>query len=193
MNDMRSASVVMALLLGSAGCGAARPVGPVVPDVPLVEPQGATIDVHQLIGRAPLTVFVFFSRACHCLNKHDPRILALYDAYRERGVQLVMVDSEVRGSPEGDAEEAKRRSYPFPILIDRQGKLAEALRAEYATYSVVVDAKGQVRYHGGFDSDKTHLRDDAIPYVKNALDDLLAGKEPRQAEAKTLGCALETW
>jgi hypothetical protein len=52
---------------------------------------------------------------------------------------------------------------------------------------------GIVRYHGGLDSDRNELHDDALPYLGNALDDLLAGKSPRTAESKALGCALQTW
>jgi hypothetical protein len=99
----------------------------------------------------------------------------------------------VRATPEADAAEAARRGYAFPILLDRGGKLADSLGAQYATYSVVVDAQGRVRYRGGIDSDNMHLRDDATRYLGDALDDLLAGRSPRVAQTKTMGCALEKW
>jgi peroxiredoxin len=184
---------ILAGFLALAACSAAPPATTQVPATALVATAGSARDARQLVADAPLTVLIFFSRACHCLDQHDARIRALYDEYHPRGVQLVMVDPEVRASPEADASEATRRGYPFPILIDPGAKLADALGAEYATYSVIVDAQGRVRYRGGFDSDKTHLREDATPYVRNALDDLLAGRPPRVAEAKTLGCALEKW
>jgi hypothetical protein len=138
-------------------------------------------------------VIVFFSPDCRCLDVHEPRLRALFDAYHPRGVQFLMVDSEARGSLERDAFEAQRRGYPFPILGDRGARLAEALGAEYATYSVVVDGSGRVRYRGGIDTDKTHLHDDATPYLKDALDDLLADHEPRVAAGKALGCSLQKW
>ena len=43
---------------------------------------------------------------------------------------------------------------------------------------------------GGFDSDKTELTPDAHFFVRDALDDLLAGRPVRAAEGKTLGCTL---
>jgi peroxiredoxin len=189
--DLRITTLVG--LLALTACSSALPAATQVPSTPLVAADGGTRDVRALAAGAPFTVLVFFSRTCHCLDQHDARIRALYDEYHPRGVQLVMVDPEVRATRETDAAEAARRGYPFPLLLDPQAKLADALGAEYATYSVVVDAQGNVRYRGGFDSDKTHLREDATPYVRNALDDLLAGRPPRVAEAKTLGCALEKW
>jgi hypothetical protein len=153
----------------------------------------ASIDPAALPSRAPWTVLVFFSPTCHCLEQHDGRLRALHDAYQARGVQFLMMDSEVHGSESRDQAEARRRGYPFPILRDPGATLANQLGAQYATYSVVLDAAGRVRYHGGIDSDKNHLHDDATPYLRDALDDLLAGRAPRIAEGKTLGCSLEKW
>jgi hypothetical protein len=164
-----------------------------LPSAPLVRPEGATVDVRELAGGAPLTVLVFFSAHCRCFEEHEGRLKALYEQYGPRGVQIVMIDSEMNASPERDRAEALRRSYPFPILDDRGALLANRLGAEYATYSVVVDRQGRVLYRGGIDTDKTHLRDDTTPYLKDALDDLLAGHAPRLAEGKTLGCALQKW
>jgi hypothetical protein len=156
-------------------------------------PKVAAIDPAALPSRAPWTVLVFFSPSCHCLEAHDARLHALYKAYHPRGVQFLMVDSEVHGSESLDQAEARRRRYPFPIVRDAGATLAHQLGAQYATYSVVLDADGRVRYHGGIDSDKNHLHDDATPYLRDALDDVLAGRVVRIAEGKTLGCSLETW
>jgi peroxiredoxin len=168
-------------------------VSPQVPSTPLVETSGATLDARDLAAQAPFTVLVFFSPDCHCLVQHEPRLLALYETFQPRGVRFVMVDSEIRGSIERDAAEARQRGYPFPILLDRGAKLADAFGAEYATYTVIVEQSGRVRYHGGIDSDKAHMHDDATLYVKDALEDLLAGREPRLATGKALGCALQKW
>jgi hypothetical protein len=181
----------LALPLLVAACAAAPSVPAQLPSTSLLATTGSPRDVREVVAQAPFTVLVFFSRDCHCLDQHDARIRALYDAYHPRGVQVVMIDPEVRASPEIDAAEATRRGYAFPILIDRGAQLADMLGAEYATYSVIVDAQGRVRYHGGFDTDKTHLREGATPYVRDALDDLLAGRPPHVAETKALGCSLE--
>jgi hypothetical protein len=192
LNVKSAAFVVLGVLLVTA-CSGAPSAAPQVPEAPLVTSAGVARDAREIATEAPLTVFIFFSRACHCLDQHDARIRELYADYHPRGVQVVMIDPEVRASPEIDATEAAKRGYAFPVLIDPKARLADALGAEYATYSVIVDMQGRVLYRGGFDSDKTHLRESAKPYVRDALDDLLAGRPPRVAEAKTLGCALEKW
>ncbi len=177
---LKAATLVAALLVAQAGCAP-------------VEPRVAAVDLGMLPSHGTLTVLVFFSETCHCLAAHEPRLFELYGRYHPRGVDFLMVDSETSGSEERDALEARRRGYPFPLIRDPGARLAGALGAQYASYVVVLDAEGRVRYHGGIDSDKSRLHDDARPYLQDALDDLLSGRAPRVAEGKTLGCALQRW
>jgi hypothetical protein len=197
---VKSPSTLVALVLAcgasSASCAAgtvATRNGSVVPSVALVGQGGAPLDAKALAGDAAYTVFVFFSPDCHCLEQHEARLRTLDAVFGPRGVHFFMIDSGVRASVERDAEVERRRGYSFPILVDRGAKLADAVGADYATYSVVVDREGHLRFRGGIDSDRDHLRSDAVPYLSDALTDLLDGREPRIAEAKTLGCALQKW
>ena len=182
------------LALACSACAATdRAIAAEAPSVALVGARGETLDARAMVRSAPLTVLVFFSPDCHCLTVHEPRLRALFEQDHPRGVQFFMVDSEVDGSSERDVAEARRRDYPFPILRDRGARLADALGAEYAGYAVVFDSAARVRYHGGIDSDRTHLHDHATAYLADALEDLLADREPRIAEGKTLGCGLQKW
>jgi hypothetical protein len=99
----------------------------------------------------------------------------------------------VGATAERDRDEATRRHYPFPILIDDKAKVAKIYDAEYAGHVVVLDRTGAVAYRGGIDSDRVHMTEDATPFLRHALEDLLAGRPPRVAGTKVLGCALRTW
>jgi hypothetical protein len=156
-------------------------------------PRVAAIDPSTLPSHGRFTVLVFYARQCNCLSAHDARLLDLYARLHDRGVAFVFVDSEVDADEGRDAADVRQRGYPFPVMVDHGAKLANALGAEYATYSVVVDDAGRVRYHGGIDSDKSHLHDDATPYLADALDDLVAGRPVRAAANEGLGCALRKW
>ena len=142
------------------------------------------------LDRDAYTVVIFFSADCHVLAAHDDRIRKLVADFAARRVRFLAVDPEVDANLARDRAEVEQRRYPFPVLLDRGGALARSLGATYASYTVVLDHAGNVRYRGGIDSDRVHLRDDATPYLADALTDLLAGNEPRMAESKALGCAL---
>lgn len=157
---------------------------------PVASPEAGEERTRSLTRGAPLTVVEFFSADCPCQRAHDARLIALHDAYAPRGVRFVAIDAEVGASPERAQREASSRGYPFAIEPDPEGKLADVLDARFATYTVVLDRDGVVRYQGGVDSDRKDLHDDAQHYVRDALDDLLGGREVRTPEGKTLGCSL---
>ena len=165
-------------LLGLLGCA------------PTVRAPRPTTPITELAARAPVTVVTFFSQHCPCQAAHDERLRTLAITYAPKGVQFVAIDAEAGASAARDDEERTRRNYPFPLWSDPKGESADALGAVYATYSVVLDREGSVRYAGGIDSDRTHLTDDSETYLKDALDDTLGGKPVRVTRGKVLGCAL---
>lgn len=183
--------VLVAIVLATA-CAPQQAIH-LPPQISLTADGGRVVSYPSDLGAAKYTVFIFFSKDCLCFAAHEDRIRSLVGTYSPRGVKFVFVDSEIGRTADGDAVEAKSRRLPGPIFIDAGAKLAKSLGAVYATYTVVVDPQGQVRYRGGIDTDKTHLRDDRTPFLADALDDLTAGRAPRQPEGKTLGCALQTW
>lgn len=145
--------------------------------------------LEEIRGDNPFLVVTFFSASCPCQRAHDPRLLELVEAFGDR-VAFVSVDAEANSSLAIDRREKEERGYPFPILSDPQGHLADALGARFATHSVVIDGDGRVRYRGGIDSDRSRLRADAKLHLRDALRALLAGGEPERRETKVFGCFL---
>jgi len=185
---MRSLALTLLVLL--AGC--APTTAPHVPSVALPSTHGGVEAFPANLSQAPWTVLVFFSADCPCFSAHEARLAELARAYGPRGVRFLLVDSELDASLARDALLSRERDLALPIVIDADAVLADALAAEYATYSVVLDATGSVRFRGGIDSDKSYLSADATAYLSEALDDLLQGAQPRRTEAKALGCLLST-
>ncbi len=177
-----------------ASCASREPmVGRPVAALTLAGADGRSYSLPSRDGDAVLTVLVFSSWHCLCQDAHDARLRTLDAAYRARGVAFFAVDAETGGTVEHDAAEARARGYGFPVLLDPGGGLARSLGAEYATEAFVLDRWGVVRYHGGLDTDRKTLHDNAVPLLGNALDDLLAQRPVRSAETKPLGCALRVW
>jgi Redoxin len=183
------------LTLCVAACAHAPPLDQTaaLPDTPFLATDRETYKLTDLVAGAPATVVEFFSATCPCQEAHDGRLIALYQRYQAQGVRFVVVDANYSAALEPDLAEARARKYPFPILVDPGGALMKALGAKYATYSLVLDSRGRVRYRGGFDSDRHPLSAHPRAYLEEAVGALLAGRDPDPAETKTLGCALERW
>lgn len=178
-----------AMTASTSACGGSKELR--APQMALSDTGGGRFALPDDLSREKATVLVFYSDHCPCFRVHEDRIRAIASDFGGRGVRVVLVDSEVEAELERDAASARERNLP-PIVVDPGAKLAGALGAEYATYSVVFDGEGRVRYRGGIDSDKNRLTPDARPYLREAVEAVLAGKEPPITEGKALGCALQT-
>lgn len=183
----RGAWAIPLVTVALVGCARPRPAD--VPSLRMQDTRGERIALPGDLARARLTVLVFYADGCPCMRAHDGRVRDLVADYGPRGVDVRLVDSETEATFARDAEAARARALP-PIVLAPEAALARALGATRATYTVVLDAGGHVRYRGAFDSDKNRLSDAPDTYLRDALDDLLAGRTPRRAEVSTLGCSL---
>lgn len=183
-------SSLLAAGLALAACHHAPPADvSAVPSITLLDTAGTPTAIPADLSKWKAIVVVFYADHCPCFHAHEERLRDLERDYGARGVRFLVVDSEVDATPERDAKASAAHGLPA-IALDPGAKLADALGAEYATFTVVLDSEGRVRYRGGLDSDKNTLHDNAKPFVRDALDDMLGGRQPRVAEGKTLGCAL---
>jgi hypothetical protein len=168
---------ILVLAMLAVSCGTAAGTGRLATEA---STDRAT-ELQTVAHGARFTVLVFLAKGCHCLVAHSVRLASLAGEFEARGVRFVGVDTD------GDGGWALS---PFAVVPDPRGRLAREARAEYAGHAVVVGPEGTILYCGGIDSDRVHLTEDATPYLRNALEDLLLGRAPRVAETKALGCAL---
>jgi hypothetical protein len=183
-------ALLIVCCIGSASVSASPLSALVAPEVALKGTDGLSRSLKATVEKAPFTVLTFFSSDCPCQKAHDARLIALAQAYRERGVQFFVVDPEASSSLQRDEREAKVRAYPFPILRDETGKLAESMGVKFSTETVILDAHGRVHFRGGMDSAHRDVSPQTPFFLKDALDQLLGGHEPNPAEPKAMGCFL---
>src|SRR5207237_543580 len=89
--------------------------------------------------------------------------------------------------------DAQERGVPFPVLKDFDHQAADAFGARRTPEAFLLDAGRVIRYHGriddqygpGFRREKPTRRD-----LKEALDELLAGKPVSVAQTEAPGCVI---
>jgi hypothetical protein len=186
---LRPRTVVFLILGACAGASPPSAASPTAPEA-LLEGEGPPAHLSELVQRSPLTVLLFFDSSCPVQKAHDARLRELVTAYEPKGVSMVAIVSEVGADLAADRTEARRRAIPIPLLQDRGAALADALGVEYSTHVVLLDRERRVHYSGAFDSDRTHLTPEAEPYLREAIDATLAGKDVPKSHVEPLGCPL---
>ncbi|HMN68622.1 MAG TPA: redoxin domain-containing protein [Bdellovibrionales bacterium] len=132
-------------------------------------------------------VVVFLSAVCPCSNSHMPELIKLRRDYADFAFVGVHANTDER--------EDQTKTYftgahlPFPVIDGRDGKLADEFRALKTPHAFVVQANGLIAYRGGVSDSQDFGRADR-KYLRQALSDLRAGNKVKDAETRTLGCAI---
>lgn len=146
-------------------------------------------------AEAEALVVVFSSNRCPTAKAYASRLRALQADYGPRGVQLVLVNSnDPHLYPDESfakmVERADEDGYAFPYLVDEGQRVARAWRPTCTFHAFLLDGERRLRYEGRFDN--ARLEDRVTSHdLRNALDDVLAGREVRLAQTRAFGCSLD--
>ncbi|MCI0379373.1 MAG: redoxin domain-containing protein [Gemmataceae bacterium] len=138
-------------------------------------------------------VVVFIGTECPLANLYVPTLIDLHKEYAAKGVQFLAVNSNLQDSFIQMSAHAQERDIPFPVLKDFDQKAADAFGAKRTPEVFLLDEKRLIRYHGriddqygiGMQSEKPTRRD-----LKEAIDELLAGKAVSIAKTDVAGCVI---
>ncbi len=147
---------------------------------------------HSLGDYAGMPVAVVFS-CCHC-----PYVVAweerLNDVARDYSGRAALVAVNSNHHIGDTFEEMERRSedrgFLFPFLRDESQDVAHAYGATRTPEVFLFDGSHRLAYHGAPDSDHTDP-EGAEPWLRDALDAVLAGQSPPVAETPTAGCTVK--
>lgn len=146
-------------------------------------------------GSARATVIVFTTLECPIAKRSLPKLRELDEKYREKGVQFLAINVGSQDSLVEVAWQAIEAAIEFPVAKDFSGEAVRAVGATRTPECVVLDAKRVLRYRGRIDPDLRLGGTRPVPGradLREAMDDVLAGREVRIAETPVDGCLIET-
>jgi thiol-disulfide isomerase/thioredoxin len=157
--------------------------------------DGQDVSFADLLGGDGKAVcYAFLHPTCPLAQRYAPVLAELDKEFDEQGVHFVGVVCEF---DDVDEITGYRDEYAihFPFLTDRDFHLADALDATTTPEVVLVDAGGRIRYQGRID-DRYKVRGEKSPGtpepdLKNAILDLLAGREVQLPVTEAVGCPLD--
>jgi peroxiredoxin len=169
-------------------------IGDPSPGFSLPDTEGAT---HTLPAdpAPPATVVVVTCNHCPYVVAWNPRLRAVAEDYAPRGVRFLAVNANDASrypadSPEHMARFVRDQSWPIPYLHDASQDVARALDAQVTPHVFVLDADHRLAYRGAPDADHQDPAQDAR-WLRDALDAVLAGAAPEQAETPARGCSVK--
>jgi hypothetical protein len=82
------------------------------------------------------------------------------------------------------------KKLPYPVLKDEENKFADTMGAKRTPEIYIRDKDGNLVYHGAIDNQKKTDDPEYVNYVKNALDEILAGKPVSTPKKSAYGCTI---
>jgi peroxiredoxin len=129
----------------ATGRGVSTEIGRAAPDFLLKAPDGSQVRLSDLQGKPVLVNF--WASWCTPCRQEMPEIVKAYDAHKGNGLVVVAVDLQENGDQINGF--AREFGMEFPIVIDRNGGVADAWRiggpVEGIPSSYFLDDRGVVQ------------------------------------------------
>ncbi len=152
-------------------------VGQRAPDFQLQDIHGADFSL-AAAGEHKLVVVAFLGTECPLVvNLYSGRLQKIASDFREKGVRVVGIFSNVQDSLQDIQAFAERQQLTFPLLKDGDGSIVEAYGATRTPEVFLLDKQGIVRYQGRVDDQgqvgfirKEPDRGDLVAAIQETLD-----------------------
>jgi peroxiredoxin len=162
-------------------------------ELPAVD--GKTYSLETLSEGKAATAVIFMCNHCPYVLAWLDRLVAIANDYGPQGVAFAGINANdpakyaVDDFP-GMVKLAEEHSLAFPYLHDETQEVATAYGAERTPEIFLFDGDLKLRYHGAPD-DNHDVTQASEPYLRNALDAVLAGNAPSLAETPPVGCTIK--
>jgi len=164
-------------------------------DAKMKNVDGKDVSIADVRGPSG-TLVVFTCNHCPFAKAWESRIVELGNAYRAKGVGVIAVNANDPSAAPEDAfdvmkQRAQEKGMQFPYVVDATSGVARAFGATRTPEAFLFDKDGKLVYHGAIDDNKEDATKVGSPYLKNALDAVVAGKDVAVKETKFLGCGIK--
>ena len=167
-------------------------IGRRIPDFLLPDAAGKKVALSDFNDSKALIV-VFLGTQCPIGNAYVPVLGDLQKKYKDHGLQVVAVNSNLADDADSVAEHVKEFKVAFPVLVDRRQVVDDIFEAQRTPEAYVLDRRRHIRYRGRIDDrfGYTYKREKARRNdLEEAVKELLAGKEVAVTETKPTGCII---
>lgn len=160
--------------------------GQPAPDFQLPTLQGKSLRRSE--ASAGLLILNFWSAECPWAERADREIHAYMQEWGRRVVWWSIASNQ--NEPLELLEKvAAERELPI-VLHDRQHQVADLYGAETTPHLFVIDAAGILRYQGALDDVTFRRREPTRFYLRQAVQALLAGRQPDPDQTPAYGCTI---
>jgi len=192
-----SAVLLVTILAAFKIAGGVLPIGSVLPkgDITMKDIRDEDISMKDAVRKNGLLV-MFTCNTCPYVVKNQERTRDICKYALQNNIGVILLNSN-----EGDRERensfgamqqyAKDQKYDWDYVVDTNNEIADAFGASRTPENFLFDKNSKLVYHGAIDDNPTDAANVTRQHLKEAMSDLLAGKEIAVKESRSVGCVIK--
>jgi len=142
-------------------------------------------------------VLVMFScNTCPYVIKNEKRTVAIAEYAQRMFVGVILLNSnEAQRTSDDSFEEMKKyaaeKKYSWSYVVDKNNEVADAFGANRTPECFLFDKDLKLVYHGAIDDNPTDDSKVTRQHLKEAINELVAGKDITVKESRSVGCTIK--
>lgn len=172
------------------------PIGATIPnaDTKMKDISGKEISFNDAMKKNGLLV-MFSCNTCPVVHKYETRTVEVCKKALENNIGVILLNPNEAYREKGDSysdmqEYAKKLGYSWNYVVDNNSTMADAFGATRTPEIFLFNNEGKLAYHGAID-DNANSAEEAISYMKPAIENLVGGKKIEPEKTKSVGCTIK--
>lgn len=195
-------AIAAALSMGAATLiakpTATAKVGEAAPDFTLTDTDGKKHTLSEYTKQGKIVVLEWFNPGCPYVIKHHHNhktMATLANEFSGKDVVWIAVNSGAPGKQghglDLNKQHKKDWGIAYPILIDESGDVGRMYEAKTTPHMYIVDKNGVLQYAGAIDNNRSATTLGDVNYVRQALNQILAGETVTEPITQPYGCTVK--
>ena len=173
------------------------PIGAAMPlaEAKLINIDGNTVTMKETVKKNGVLV-MFSCNTCPFVIKNQQRTIEICDYAQKMDMGVIILNSNESLRNGDDSFEAmkthyKAQKYNWAYAVDKNSEIADAFGANRTPECYLFDNTLKLVYHGAIDNNANDPENVTRHHLKEAIDELIAGKEVSVKESRSVGCTIK--
>jgi peroxiredoxin len=173
------------------------PIGSTMPkaDVKLKDISGTEISIKEVTKENGVLV-MFSCNTCPYVIKNQQRTVDIAAYAQKNNVGIIILNSNEGQRNDDDSYAAmktyaKQQNYNWNYVVDKNNEIADAFGAKRTPECFLFNKDLKLVYHGAIDDNPTDAGNVKRYHLKEAINELTAGKDISVKESRSVGCGIK--
>ena len=164
-------------------------------NIKLLDINGNKISMKE--AQKPNGLLVMFScNTCPFVVRNQQRTKAICKYALQNNIGVILLNSNEGQRNDDDSfkamkEYAKQQNYEWYYAVDKDNEIADAFGAKRTPECFLFNKDFRLSYHGAIDDNPGDDENVTNHYLKEAINNLISGKEIAVKESRSVGCAIK--